>query len=131
MPDPKKFDNKADFMGACMHQTLKIEKKDRDEAIAQCIGIWESRNKSARRVVASFLDAMDKESIWINPRKTPRTTEHLHQRQKQVMSQPPGKKNEPFAQKGEMVKMILPDGKEEKRPYDPEKMKDMTVEPIK
>jgi hypothetical protein len=55
MPNPSNYKNteKGKFMQDCMHQTLKVEKKDRDQSIAQCLGTWKNRNKKKRKKCAS------------------------------------------------------------------------------
>jgi len=64
MPDPKKFKNEKEWMSACMPHLLQIEKKKRDQAIAQCIGMWRQWQKKAndpknkiiaRRIISAFL----------------------------------------------------------------------------
>lgn len=40
-------------MAVCMHQTMHVEKKDRDQAVAQCLGMW--RNRKKKKCVAEFL----------------------------------------------------------------------------
>jgi len=48
MPDPKDFKSQESWMGACMHQTLKHEDKEQDQAVAQCLNMW--RKKSKKKV---------------------------------------------------------------------------------
>ena len=44
MPNPAKFKNTEEgykkYMQQCMHQTLHMEKKDKGQAIAQCLSMW-------------------------------------------------------------------------------------------
>jgi 2'-5' RNA ligase len=54
MPNPKKYKNKKKFLHDCLHQTLQVEKKDRDQGLAQCFNMWRERNKKADRVVSAF-----------------------------------------------------------------------------
>ena len=61
MPDPNKFKNEKDFMAECMHTTLHLEKKDRAQAVAQCLGMW--RNKKKKRCVAELLREVSAEMI--------------------------------------------------------------------
>lgn len=49
MPDPNKFEDKQDFMDVCMHQVVTVEGKPQPQAVAQCIGMWESRNKKKKK----------------------------------------------------------------------------------
>jgi hypothetical protein len=86
MPNPKEFDNQKDWMDACMHQRKTVEKKDedQDQSVAICLNMWRDKDKkSARKIVASFLEAIDKESgVWIDPKKTPRLIERGLQRER-------------------------------------------------
>jgi len=74
MPNPAKFKNTEKgykrFMQLCMHQTLHKEKKERDQAIAQCMAMWRKehgpkrpgklpRRKMALRVAEGFLSMQD------------------------------------------------------------------------
>jgi hypothetical protein len=45
MPNPNKYKDEKEFMRECMHTTLHMEKKDRDNAIAQCLNQWRNRKK--------------------------------------------------------------------------------------
>ena len=49
MPNPKRYapteEGKKHFMRDCMHTVLHVEKKDRDQGIAQCMNVWRNRNK--------------------------------------------------------------------------------------
>ena len=44
MPDPKKYENTEKgykkFMGDCMHQTLHMERKEKERSVAQCLNTW-------------------------------------------------------------------------------------------
>ncbi len=42
MPDPAKYKptEKARYMEDCMHQTVKVEKKPKDQALAVCLSVW-------------------------------------------------------------------------------------------
>jgi len=53
MPNPNQYKNEKDFMRECMHQTLHMEKKDRDNAVAQCLNMW--RNRKKKKCIANFL----------------------------------------------------------------------------
>jgi hypothetical protein len=64
MPDPRKFKNEKEWMSACMPHLLTIEKKKRDQAIAQCLNMWRQWKKKtsahenkliAKRVIIAFL----------------------------------------------------------------------------
>lgn len=55
MPNPKKFKNEKEWMSACMPMLLHLEKKDRDQAIAQCLNMWRQKKKKARRIVDNYI----------------------------------------------------------------------------
>jgi len=44
MPNPAKFPNTDEgykkYMEQCMHQTLHMERKEKDQSVAQCLGMW-------------------------------------------------------------------------------------------
>ena len=54
MPDPSKYTDseKSKYMKDCMHQTMHVEKKDRDRSLAQCLNVWRQKHKKA----SEFLD---------------------------------------------------------------------------
>lgn len=61
MPNPEDFDSKDSWMDACMHQVKKVEGKPQDQAVAQCLSMWRSKDKSAsvttcdvKKIVASL-----------------------------------------------------------------------------
>lgn len=58
MPDPKDYDDKQSFMGACMHQVKTKEGKPQDQAVAQCLSMWRNKKKAASVLnrIASRLD---------------------------------------------------------------------------
>lgn len=134
MPDPNKFDNKRDWMDACMHQCVRVEGKDQKESVGQCLGMWASKMKkkkkaSARRVLASYLEAIDKESsIFGIPIDTkPQDLRRVHtiwDRHHTETRAEPAKKDIKFAEPGEMIPVIdVQTGKIVEKPYDPKKMK--------
>ena len=50
MPNPKDYDNKQDWMDACMSQQKdegkNMKKEDeRDQAVAICLNMWRDKNK--------------------------------------------------------------------------------------
>ena len=53
MPNPKKFKSESKFMQKCLHQTLYIERKDRDKSLAICLNRW--RHKKASKVARLFI----------------------------------------------------------------------------
>lgn len=55
MPRPNKFKSEKEWMSACMHQILHLEKKDRDQAIAQCLNMWRKRKKKAMKIVNNYI----------------------------------------------------------------------------
>lgn len=64
MPDPAKYKNKDKFMKDCIHQTLHVEKKDRDQGIAQCLNMWRQKSK---KVANMFLNAKTEaeKKMWV------------------------------------------------------------------
>lgn len=107
MPDPKKFDNQRDWMNDCMHQLRREEGKEQDESVAQCLNQWRDKNKKkARHVVASFLEAVDKESgIFGVPIGPPESKglrrRQLMERQKRITHPSPLGEKEPKPKEGE------------------------------
>jgi len=57
MPDPNRYDNEKDFMQDCMHETLKVERKNKDQGLSQCLNMWRNRHKRAQSVVTRFRQA--------------------------------------------------------------------------
>jgi hypothetical protein len=53
MPNPEKYKDKSNFMKDCIHQTLHVEKKRRDQSIGQCLNMW--RQKKHKTCVSEFL----------------------------------------------------------------------------
>lgn len=47
MPDPAGYTDKDEFMEACIPKVME-EGKDQDQAVAQCNGMWESRQSAKR-----------------------------------------------------------------------------------
>lgn len=116
MPDPKKFDNKNEWMDTCMHQLRKEEHKDQQQSVTICLNMWRDKNKKARNVVVTFLEGIDKEgNIVTDFKKIPRLKERLLQKQERGHGLQKGPKT--FADPGEEVTELIPGGKEEKRPY--------------
>jgi hypothetical protein len=65
MPNPKDFDNKQDWMDACMSQQKdegkNLKKEDeRDQAVAICLNMWGDKNKkkASKAKVASAAKAL-------------------------------------------------------------------------
>lgn len=52
VPNPKKYKNRKKWMQDCMHQVVHVEKKDKNQGLAQCINMW--RHKKARKIVEAF-----------------------------------------------------------------------------
>ncbi len=44
MPNPKEYDNQADFMAVCVPKVME-DGKDNDAAVGQCNGMWTDRDK--------------------------------------------------------------------------------------
>jgi len=131
MPDPKKFENQRDWMDACMHQLRKVENKEQDESVAQCINIWRDKNKKrARHVVASFLEAIYKKNagIWVETKKITRLKDTLRSRQQKIVEEP-ADKDMPFAEKGEMIGELV-GGEFVERPFDPVKDKNKDLKKV-
>lgn len=44
MPNPTRYPNTDEgyknYMDQCMHQTLHMERKEKDQAVAQCLNSW-------------------------------------------------------------------------------------------
>jgi len=71
MPNPAKYKNTEEgykhYMSECMHTTLHMEKKDKDQAVAQCLNMWRKEHghkkpgkapkKMAQRIAEQFLGA--------------------------------------------------------------------------
>jgi len=62
MPNPSKFKTEKDWMRGCMHQVMHLEKKERDQAVAQCLNMWrdwqkKKKRKMTRKVAAAWIDA--------------------------------------------------------------------------
>jgi hypothetical protein len=55
MPDPKRYapteEGKKHFMRDCMHTTLHLEKKDKNQGIAQCMQMWRDRGKKKKKAM--------------------------------------------------------------------------------
>ena len=47
MPNPKDFEDKSSFMGACIREVYKEEGKPHKQAVAQCLSMWRGRDKKA------------------------------------------------------------------------------------
>lgn len=62
LPSPKKFKDQKAFMKECMHQTLHMEKKEKDQAIAQCMQMWRDRSKkkAVSEVIKEFSSIINK-----------------------------------------------------------------------
>lgn len=63
MPNPKKYKNQKNFMRDCMHITVDVENKDKDQGIAQCLNMWRNRKKKARNIINRFRQADDSSHI--------------------------------------------------------------------
>ena len=48
MPNPAQYKDKTKFMHDCMHQTVDVEKKDKDQGIAQCLNMWRDKHPSKK-----------------------------------------------------------------------------------
>lgn len=62
MPNPKLYKNQKQWMKDCLHQTMHMERKEREQSIAQCLQMWRDREKKkkkelARNVAASWLNS--------------------------------------------------------------------------
>lgn len=58
MPKPRKGESKNDFVGRCISDVVG-EGKDRDQAIAQCLGIWEQEKGSKLEVALVGMTSTD------------------------------------------------------------------------
>jgi hypothetical protein len=62
MPDPSDFDNRQDFLDACIPTVMDENGGDREAAIGQCEGMWDDRKKEGHGVdglVEIVLDSSD------------------------------------------------------------------------
>lgn len=57
MPNPKKYKHQKNWMHDCLHKTLEVEKKDKDQGLAICFDMWRKRHKKALNVISKFLYA--------------------------------------------------------------------------
>jgi len=113
-----------------MHQLRKVENKEQNESVAQCINIWRDKNKRrARRVVVSFLEAIyiKNAGVWVETKKITRLKNFLRPRQRIV--EEPASKNMPFAEKGEMIGELV-GGEFVERPFDPVKDKNKDLKKV-
>ena len=55
MPNPAKYKDKKKFMEDCIHQTLHVEKKNKDQSLAQCLNMWRDKNKGKKCCLADDL----------------------------------------------------------------------------
>lgn len=49
MPNPSNYNNKTEFMEACIPEVIN-EGKDKDQAVAQCSSMWENRKKGDEKI---------------------------------------------------------------------------------
>lgn len=54
MPNPIDYDNREDFMEACIPIVMDENGGDRDQAVAQCSGMWDDKG-----IVEIVLDSSD------------------------------------------------------------------------
>jgi len=54
VPNPKNYDNKDDWMGACMHQLKKNEGKGQDESVASVFLRGEIKTKRRKNVLLRY-----------------------------------------------------------------------------
>ena len=43
MPNPKRYKNKDKYMSDCMHQTVDVENKSKDQGLAICLNMWREK----------------------------------------------------------------------------------------
>jgi hypothetical protein len=53
MPNPKNYKDKKKWMKDCLHTTLHLEKKKKDQGLAQCLNEWHNKGK---KVASIFLE---------------------------------------------------------------------------
>lgn len=53
MPDPRKYDDKQEWMSDCMHQTKKVEGKPQDQSVAICLSRWREKGKKKKKKSAA------------------------------------------------------------------------------
>lgn len=62
MPNPNDFDNRQDFLDACIPTVMEENGGDREAAIGQCEGMWDDRDKDGHGVnglVEIVMDSAD------------------------------------------------------------------------
>lgn len=130
MPNPKEYKNEKEWMSACMPHLLNIEKKKRDQAVAQCLNMWRQWKKKAntlndkiiaKRVIKAFL----KRDRGINPLKKDRELEKWRKN----IGEPKPVNDIPF-KKGEKIN-IFEDGKWVLKPYEPKMKNEQIIFKIK
>jgi hypothetical protein len=65
MPNPAKYKNKSKWMKDCIHQTTHVERKKKEQGIAQCLNIWRQK-KMAHRVACNFVASNDLPKGFLN-----------------------------------------------------------------
>lgn len=64
MPDPKSYDNKNEWMDACMHQVKKVEGKPQGQSVAICLSMWRNKDKKKKKkTAADIIRGIVKESF--------------------------------------------------------------------
>jgi len=55
MPNPKDYSSKDEWMSACMSKVEGDEGKPHDQAVAQCLSMWERKNESFKEFIDNYL----------------------------------------------------------------------------
>ena len=135
MPNPKKYKDKKNWMSNCMHQTVTIENKDKDQGLAQCLNQWRQkakkvaqkyliseRNKlmsSKKDTVRRVVDAFLKESIiWTDPKKITRLKDRVAPRTEKHSPPTPAQTETENLIPGEIIE-VFENGKWVKKPWKP------------
>jgi hypothetical protein len=80
MPNPSKFKTEKDWMRGCMHQVMHLEKKERDQAVAQCLNMWRDWQKKKKRRMTRRVAG-----LWIQSFSETHDIEVYKQREKEKM----------------------------------------------
>jgi 2'-5' RNA ligase len=78
MPNPKKYKNKKKWMRDCLHQTLHVEKKDKNQGLALCLNRWREKGKKVASLFLARDELSGSEALfgfcgWLTTRDKPTT----------------------------------------------------------
>jgi len=75
MPNPKKYKSQKKFMCDCLHQTVTVEGRKKDQGLAMCLNMWKNRGKKkkmARNVIANFIEAATNIRLFLDDIRDPK-----------------------------------------------------------